>query len=112
MSTDLHKLKSALKSIEKIEHYTTDITFEQFMDNVMIADACLIHFINLGERLSQLSENFKETHQAIPYDEARQLRNWLAHQYDGIHKLTIWKTIQDELPQLKLEIKNLILHGS
>jgi uncharacterized protein with HEPN domain len=36
------------------------------------------------------------------------MRNFIAHQYDAIHKVTIWETIQNELPKLKNEIQKLL----
>ncbi|AGC76451.1 uncharacterized protein with HEPN domain [Nonlabens dokdonensis] len=108
MSSDFHKLQSALKSILKIEYYTKDVTFEEFIDNEEKADATLIHFVNLGERLSSLSEGFQKQHEQLPYSESRQMRNFIAHQYDAIHKVTIWETIQNELPKLKNEIQKLL----
>lgn len=89
MSTDLHKLQSALKSIQTIQKYTLEVTFEEFIDSEMMIDAVLMQFSNLGERLNQLSDPFKEKYHQLTYAESRQLRNWIAHQYDSIHKVTL-----------------------
>ena len=112
MSTDLHKIKSALKSITIIEEYVKTMVFEEFIDSNITCDAVLMQLSNMGERLNQLTDDFKEKFTQLPYAESRQMRNWIAHQYDGINKVTVWNTIINELPKLKLELELIISNES
>jgi uncharacterized protein with HEPN domain len=43
---------------------------------------------------------FCEQHQAIPLRQARGMRNFLVHDYDGVDWGTVWIAVQEGLPQL------------
>lgn len=43
---------------------------------------------------------FCEQHQTIPVRQARGMRNFLVHDYDGIQWELVWETAQKELPKL------------
>lgn len=43
---------------------------------------------------------FCEQHQSIPLRQARGMRNFLVHDYDGIQWEIVWETAQKELPRL------------
>jgi uncharacterized protein with HEPN domain len=107
VSSDLNKLKSAVNSIEKIELYISGLSEDQFLDNDQIADAVLMHFINLGERLHTLSNGFKQIHPELPYKFAKEMRNVISHQYDMVSRITIWDTINNNILPLKPILLNI-----
>jgi Uncharacterized conserved protein len=43
---------------------------------------------------------FCEQHQSIPLRQARGMRNFLVHDYDGVDWGTVWVAVQEGLPQL------------
>lgn len=43
---------------------------------------------------------FCEQHQTIPLRQARGMRNFLVHDYDGVDWGTVWIAVQEGLPQL------------
>jgi len=71
--------------------------------NVLLQDAIAYRFSIIGEASSVLSKkypDFCEQHPEIPFQHARRMRNVLVHDYDRILWSLVWKTVQDELPQL------------
>ncbi len=108
MSSNLHKLKSAIKSIERAEEYVENMTYDQFSSDHRTSDAVLIHLINLGERLNGLTSDFKEFYKELPYDEARATRNYVTHQYDGVDQALVWNTLRKEFPKIKVQLQKII----
>ena len=68
----------------------------------------------MGEAVKNIPENFKKRYPDIPWREIAGFRDNLVHEYFGIDAREVWKTIKDDLPQLKKEInkikKNFQLH--
>ena len=108
MSTDRHKMDSAIRSILKIEEYTKDHNYDSFSNSPITVDACLMQFVNLGERLTNISNNLKTKLSHLPISNVRQLRNAIAHSYDSIKNDIIWNTIKTEIPKLKAELQTII----
>ena len=105
MLKDLHKIESAVASIEKIKKYTAGLNFEEFSGQDVIIDAVLMHFVNLGEKLGGISPEFKNKHKEIPYREAKDMRNYVAHQYEGVNVLSVWGMVTEILPNLEVQLK-------
>jgi len=67
-----------------------------------------MQFIIIGEMVSKIDLSFKEIHPEVPWQEIKDFRNLVAHNYFGIDSTEIWSTIQTHLPKLKLQISNLV----
>ena len=57
--------------------------------------------LQIGEYVSRLSDEFKESHDNIPWRKIKGMRNFAAHQYEHIEFEVLWHTITEELPELK-----------
>lgn len=101
-------LDDILESIEKIEKYTQDLTEEQFSRNIQTQDAVLRRLVIIGEAVKHLPENLKEKHQLIPWKQIAGARDIFVHEYFGIKMERIWKTIKEDLPELKKVVKEII----
>ena len=103
-------LEDIVKSIEKIELYTTGIdNYKQLISDDQRYDAVIRNFEIIGEASKQLPEIFKNQHNNIPWNKAIGLRNRLIHEYFGINEEIIWNTIVYFLPQFKIQINSLII---
>jgi len=100
-------LKDILDSIEKIEDYTKDLTFQEFPANKMAVDAVIRNFEIIGEAGKNIPDDLKNSHSEIPWKEMTGMRDKMIHQYFGIDLDIIWKTLKDRLPQIKILIKNI-----
>jgi len=109
MSNDSLSLQTIIISIDKITLYaSTSQTADDFYHDTKSFDACMIHFINIGEMIERLSPDFKISHDNIPWQEIKNFRNLVAHNYFGIDADEIWDIIQNHLPTLKQNIHSLL----
>jgi uncharacterized protein with HEPN domain len=97
-----------LESIDKIERYLKDTSFESFMFNDMQIDAVVRELEIIGEAANNVSEQFQSEHPAVPWSEMVGMRNRLIHEYFGVNTKIVWETCQSDLKDLKKFIKPLI----
>ena len=96
------------ESISRIEAYTTTLTFEAFQEDKKTIDAVVRNLEIIGEAARNIPESIQSKHPDIPWHEIIGMRNKIIHEYFGIEKETLWKTIQDDLPQFKKRIEALV----
>ncbi len=97
-------LEDILDSIDKIEAYTQDLSFEEFRENEMAIDAVIRNFEIIGEAISNIPEELKEDYPEVEWKEATGFRNVMIHDYFGVDSETVWETVQNNLPSLKRKI--------
>lgn len=105
---DLILLGDILDAIFRVESYTRGITKEQFLENLMMQDAVMHQIEIVGEASNGISEEFRETHDSLPWSQMRAIRNKIVHDYRGINLQIIWDTVKNDLPQLKAQVRNLL----
>ncbi len=109
MSNDSLSLQTIIASITKITFYaSTSQNADDFYHDSKSFDACMIHFINIGEMIERLSPHIKEEHINISWKDIKNFRNLVAHNYFGIDADEIWDIINNHLPKLKNDIQTML----
>ena len=88
-------------ALNKIETYTQGVSYEQFMGNQMMIDAVLREMQIIGEAAKRLSQKFKDKHPDIPWRAITGFRDKAVHDYFDVNVMTVWETIEMDLPQLR-----------
>jgi uncharacterized protein with HEPN domain len=97
-----------LEAIEKIEKFTKGISdADEFFDDQLIFDGCLMNFIIIGEMVGRLDESFKESNNEIEWEKIWSFRNIVAHNYFGIDANEVWQIIRYKIPILKAQLKEI-----
>lgn len=106
-------LQHILKYIERIEQNTKRFgdSEKEFLQDMAYQETEAFCLLQIGELVSRLTEDFKNTHTKIPWAQIKALRNIVAHGYGSIDNSLVWKTIKNDVPYL-LECVNQILKGS
>ncbi len=61
----------------------------------------------IGEAASHIPVEIRETYHSIPWRLVIATRNRLIHGYLGIDNDTLWSIIQDDIPTLIVDLKNI-----
>lgn len=101
-------LEDIIESAEKIFRYTQGLTYNDFSKNDEKIDAVVRNFKIIGEAANQLPDEIWDRFSEVDWFKIRGFRNKLVHQYFGIHLEIIWDAIQNNLPQLKNQIENIL----
>ena len=94
-------IKDILHSINRISVYTQGLTFDMFIANYMVVEACLYNVQIIGEAVSKLPNDVIRTEPSIPWVLIKGMRNRLVHEYFGTDTEIVWNVIQTELPLIK-----------
>lgn len=102
---DAETLARMLEVLEKIQLFAKPISgWQDLQNDELRLDAILMNFINLGECVSRLSEQFLEENPLIEWRKIKGLRNIVAHDYWGVDVEMVWQITQEWLPGFALEI--------
>jgi uncharacterized protein with HEPN domain len=114
MNQDPHLLddyiKHILAAIERIQRYCADANELAFLKNDMLQDAVIRNFEVIGEASKNIDHKFPDflkQHPSLPLIDAYEMRNALAHGYFKVDLEILWKTINNHLPDLQEQLKNL-----
>lgn len=105
-------IKHILDAIIAIEEFTHNISYEDFLTNNEKQSAVIRQFEIIGEAINQLEKTLQEENKSlkdinIPIEEIVEMRNILIHEYFGVDLELVWDTIQEDLPNLKTQLKKL-----
>ena len=71
------------------------------MNSSTYRNAVTMPILQIGELANHLSEEFKQQHKQIPWNEMRGIRNLMAHQYHSVDFEIIWDTSRTDIPALR-----------
>jgi uncharacterized protein with HEPN domain len=101
-------IEDILTSIDHIQVYTKELSFEQFSSHFMTIEACLYNIQVIGEGVSLIKPEIKNNNPHIPWMLIKGMRNRLIHEYFGTDLQLVWNVITDELPVLQKDLQILL----
>ncbi len=96
-----------LQCIDHTQSYTANLTFEDFVANFMVTEACLYNIQIIGEAVSKLPDDVRESEKQIPWQLIKGMRNRLIHEYFGTDLQLVWNVIKNELPSFSDELQRI-----
>lgn len=108
MKNDKVFIEHILEAIKTIESYKSGLTLESFSENRMASDAIIRELEIIGEASNNISDEFQKEHPDVPWRKIIGIRNTLIHEYFGVNKKVVWNTIENDLPELKKIMEELL----
>ncbi|WP_460910517.1 HepT-like ribonuclease domain-containing protein [Spirosoma areae] len=102
-------MEHALDAIAEIEDYIAEQTFAQFLGNSMMRFACIKQLEIIGEACNHIDVETIATYSDVEWRKIVGLRNFLIHEYFGVDAALVWDVIQNNLPQLKSQLNDIVL---
>ena len=88
--------------------YVQGITFDAFAQDRMRYSAVIREFEIIGEAVGKLSEDLKGVYPKIPWQDIKDFRNLLTHEYFGVDLEIVWNTIHNDLPILMDAVQKIV----
>ena len=82
---------------DNLERYHHD--FSAFERDHLFQDACCMCVVQIGELVSQLSDEAKRKNSAVPWRIIKDTRNFYVHAYGAID---VWDTLEHDIPALSI----------
>jgi uncharacterized protein with HEPN domain len=98
-------LGDMLHHIDLAERFAGGGSFEGFLQDLMPLYAVIRCLEIISEASRRLSEELKARHPHIPWREMAAAGNVYRHDYEEVLPRRVWKTLQDELPRLRIVIQ-------
>jgi len=84
------------------------MSFETFRNDRKTYSAVIREFEIIGEAVDKLPDDVKQKYRDVEWQDIKDFRNLLTHEYFGVDLEILWKVIQDDLPGL-MKIVNEIM---
>lgn len=92
---------------EKVLAYTGGLDQTAFVASGLNYDATLRNLELIGEAATHIPEVVRQANPRIPWRQVIATRNRLIHGYLGIDNDTLWSIVQDDVPDLLAQLRNL-----
>jgi len=109
---DLLFVEDALESINAIESYVRDMSFDDFIHDRKTYSATIREYIIIGEAISKIIDLLEKEIPDFPWRAIKDFRNFIIHEYFGVDIKIVWDLTTIELDELKekmLHFKTIIL---
>ena len=107
MKDDSVYIDHILECIKKISDYTKDVSQSEFERNDLIQDAVIRNIEIIWEASKKVSKDLKSSYPEIPRREISGMRDKPIHDYMGVDKGVVWKTIKEDIPFIESSIQKI-----
>jgi len=101
-------LRHILDAINRIEEYTKEVKYKDFMDNNLVQAGVMREIEIIGEATKRLTQEFKEKHPDIPWTKMAGTRDKLIRDYFGVDIDAVWDTVKQDIPALAVKVSEII----
>lgn len=105
---DKYYAKKAIENIAAIEKYISTISYDQFILDDELIDAVMFRFIQLVENIKNISTEFKEQNNGIPWGDIIGFRNGIVHDYGHTDYKIVYETAVNDLKDLRIAFEKLL----
>ncbi len=109
-SKDRIIIQKIISYINDVEIYVEGLKARDFLDDKKTITACAFTVSQIGEIVKEISEDTINKYPTIPWNSIKGMRNKIVHDYENVDLSVLWGTIQESLPILKEELKEIILN--
>lgn len=102
------RITDILDSIAAIREFTTGMDYAAFTRDRKTIDATLRNFTVIGEAARHVPDDMTAAYPEVPWQDMRDMRNLLMHQYFGGNLRIVWDTIQFDLPPLVPQLRRIL----
>ena len=102
---DKGRLQHILDAIEKALAFTENVSFDEYIANVLLKYAVVKCVEIVGEASYKLTREFRTQHPEIEWRDIISMRHILVHGYYQTEDDTVWDTVKNFLPPLKEQIQ-------
>jgi uncharacterized protein with HEPN domain len=79
-------------------HFTDGMTLEQFQADLKTRKAVQMNLIIIGEAARFTPPRIAARATGVPWEDLRELRNFVVHVYFRVESRLVWETVRGELP--------------
>jgi len=93
---NLAYIKYIRDAVEKISNYVADKSYDNFINSEWDQAAVMRYFEIIGEAVSHIDQEFKDTYPEIEWRDMSDFRNFLIHDYMDVDLKIVWNCMTNE----------------
>jgi uncharacterized protein with HEPN domain len=105
---DKEFLLDIIEAIKRIELYTKELSYPDFLQKMETQDAVVRNFEIIGEAVKNVSKTLKAKYKSIQWKEIAGMRDKVIHFYFGVNWDIVWGAAKDSLPLFKEKIEGIL----
>ncbi len=82
--------------------------FEKFTNISVFQNACCMCVLQIGELCKLISDELRNREKDVQWRSWCGIRDIFAHQYSNLDVASAWQTIQEDIPNLELQIRKIL----
>lgn len=106
--SDREFLSDILEAIRRIKAYTSETTYEAFLQDTKTQDAVIRNLEIIGEAVKNLSEEIRQRYSAVPWKSMAGVRDRLIHHYFGVNVDVVWEIVRVELGAVASQVEQIL----
>jgi len=104
---DVEFLADAKEAVLRINAYTEDLSYEQFLEDKKTQDAVVRNLEIIGEAAKNVSDELKNKFPQIPWKDLAPVGDKLIHHYFGVNFDIVWNIVKQELPDVLSQLEEI-----
>ena len=97
---DSYYIHRVRKDLEFMVAHMRNIGIEELNANEVLLDSMLFRMIQISENAKKLSDEYKMTHDNVPWSALSGLRNRIVHDYGNVDLNVVYDTLKNDIPEL------------
>ena len=106
--TSADHLGDILDAAEKAQGFVEGTTCEAFVNDDKTVFAIIWALEIIGEATKRLPETLRHEYPQVPWSSMAGMRDRLIHDYGDIDRRIVWRTVQDELPEVCRQLRSIV----
>ena len=95
-------------AINRILEYTSGMNWNEYLRDYKTQDAVVRNLEVIGEATKNISDEFRNQHPGIPWQDMAGTGDRLTHHYFGINQEIVWQIVEYDLPGLREQIQQVL----
>ncbi|MBT4504309.1 MAG: DUF86 domain-containing protein [Gemmatimonadetes bacterium] len=104
----IDNLEDVLDAAEKAGQFVAGMTRAEFDGDDRTKYAVVRALEIIGEATKGIPDEVREKYPKIPWRSMAGMRDKLIHDYTGVSWEVVWKTVQEDVPELKQLVKDVL----
>ena len=101
-------LEDIFQAAIKAEKFVAGMRQAEFDDDDKTKYAVVRALEIIGEAAKRVPDTFRSRYSAVPWRSMAGMRDKLIHDYTGVDWEVVWKTVQEDVPEVKRLVKEIL----
>ena len=108
LKNDSYYAQLIIDNIKVIQKYLGNKTYDEFLNDEQLIDAVMFRLIQLIENIKNISTEFKEKNNHIPWGKIMGFRNGIVHEYGETDYTIVYETVTEDLDELRILFESIL----